>query len=116
MGFSRHHSLLQGIFLTQGLNLGLLHCRWILYPLSYQGEAQIVGKLKNSKEISPRCFCFLDRFSPPFVSVPSHSEKGETLFPTSPLGQIFHLFVPQEQPIIVILQITGSLQFPFSLE
>ena len=25
------HFLLQGIFLTQGLNLGLLHCRWILY-------------------------------------------------------------------------------------
>ena len=25
------HALLQGIFLTQGLNLGLLHCRWILY-------------------------------------------------------------------------------------
>ena len=25
------HSLLQGIFLTQGSNLGLLHCRWILY-------------------------------------------------------------------------------------
>ena len=25
------HSLLQRIFLTQGLNLGLLHCRWILY-------------------------------------------------------------------------------------
>ena len=24
------HSLLQGIFLTQGLNLGLLHCRQIL--------------------------------------------------------------------------------------
>ena len=24
------HFLLQGIFLTQGLNLGLLHCRWIL--------------------------------------------------------------------------------------
>ena len=25
------HSLPQGIFLTQGLNLGLLHCRQILY-------------------------------------------------------------------------------------
>ena len=25
------HALLQGIFLTQGLNLGLLHCRQILY-------------------------------------------------------------------------------------
>ena len=111
-----NHSLLQRIFLTRGLNLGLLHCRWILYPLSYQGEAQIVGKLTNSKEISPRCFCFLDRFSPLFVSVPSHSEKGGTLFPTSPLGQIFHLFVPQKQPIIVMLQITGSLQFSFSLE
>ena len=24
-------SLLQRIFLTQGLNLGILHCRWILY-------------------------------------------------------------------------------------
>ena len=30
--------LLQGIFLTQGLNLGLLHCRQILYQLSYQGK------------------------------------------------------------------------------
>ena len=32
------HSLLQGIFLTQGLNLGLLHCRQILYQLSYEGS------------------------------------------------------------------------------
>jgi len=30
-------SLLQGIFLTQESNRGLLHCRWILYQLSYQG-------------------------------------------------------------------------------
>ena len=29
--------LLQGIFPTQGLNLSLLHCRQILYPLSLQG-------------------------------------------------------------------------------
>ena len=29
-------SLLQGIFLTQELNRGLLHCRQILYQLSYQ--------------------------------------------------------------------------------
>ena len=29
-------SLLQWIFLTQELNRGLLHCRWILYQLSYQ--------------------------------------------------------------------------------
>jgi len=32
------HSLLQGIFLTQGSNSGLLHCRRILYHLSHQGS------------------------------------------------------------------------------
>ena len=31
-------SLLQGIFPTQKLNQGLLHCRQILYQLSYQGS------------------------------------------------------------------------------
>ena len=31
-------SLLQGIFPTQGLNPGLLHCRRILYQLSYEGS------------------------------------------------------------------------------
>ena len=31
-------SLLQGIFPTQGLNPGLLHCRQILYHLSNQGK------------------------------------------------------------------------------
>ena len=37
------HALLQGIFLTQGSNLGLMHCRWILYHLSYQGIKNIVS-------------------------------------------------------------------------
>ena len=32
------HSLLQGIFPTQGLNPGLLHCRQILCQLSHQGS------------------------------------------------------------------------------
>ena len=35
-------SLLQGIFPTQELNWGLLHCRWILYQLSYQGSPNSV--------------------------------------------------------------------------
>ena len=42
MEFSRAEywsiSLLQWIFLTQELNRGLLHCRWILYQLSYQAS------------------------------------------------------------------------------
>ena len=32
------HFLLQGIFPTQGSNLGLLHCRQTLYPLSHEGS------------------------------------------------------------------------------
>ena len=35
-------SLLQGIFLTQESNCGLLHCRWILYQLSYQGSPYFI--------------------------------------------------------------------------
>ena len=34
-------SLLQGVFPTQGLNPGLLHCRQILYQLSNQGNQRI---------------------------------------------------------------------------
>ena len=35
-------SLLQGIFQIEGLNPGLLHCRWILYQLSHQGSPRIL--------------------------------------------------------------------------
>ena len=34
-----YQTLLQEIFPTQGLNLGLLHCRWILYHLSHLGSS-----------------------------------------------------------------------------
>ena len=37
-------SLFQGIFLTQELNHGLLHCRWILYQLSYEGSSNMYAK------------------------------------------------------------------------
>ena len=35
-------SFLQGIFRTQGLNPGLLHCGWILYQLSHKGSPKIL--------------------------------------------------------------------------
>ena len=52
MGFSRQEywslSLLQGIFLIQGSNPGLLHCRWILCHLSHQGSPRAgLGWLLN---------------------------------------------------------------------
>ena len=34
-------SLVQGLFLTQESNWGLLHCKWFLYQLSYQGSYPI---------------------------------------------------------------------------
>ena len=40
-------SLLQGIFPTQGLNRRLLHCRQILYQLSYQGSPVYMKCLLN---------------------------------------------------------------------
>ena len=36
-------SLFQWIFPTQELNWDLLHCRWILYQLSYQGSPRILA-------------------------------------------------------------------------
>ena len=45
------HFLLQGIFLNQGLNPGLLHCRQILYQLSYKGRligGQITGQCSRN--------------------------------------------------------------------
>ena len=36
------HSLLQGIFPTQGSHTGLLHCRRILYQLRHQGSPRIL--------------------------------------------------------------------------
>ena len=35
------HALLQGIFLTQGLNQGLPHCRWVLSHLSHQESPMV---------------------------------------------------------------------------
>ena len=37
------HFLLQGIFLTQGSNPGLLHCRQILYRRRYKGSYQVLA-------------------------------------------------------------------------
>ena len=60
MGFSRQeywsgnpkmgcHCLLQGIFPTQGSNLGVPHCRQTLYHLSYQGSFSPHERAQNVK-------------------------------------------------------------------
>ena len=44
------HPLLQGIFQTQELNQGLLHCRWILHKPNYQGSPHDHQMPSNSRE------------------------------------------------------------------
>ena len=54
------HSLLQGIFPTQGWNTGLPHCRWVLYQVSHQGSPDDIGlNLSSSDRISFINFCFI---------------------------------------------------------
>ena len=58
------HSLLQEIFLAQGSNPGLLHCRQILYCLSHQGspsEHKVTGFMTPSlpQLFTERCIMLL---------------------------------------------------------
>ena len=46
------HSLLQGIFLTQGSNPGLLHHRQILYHLNQQGSP--INPINNKVKMWPK--------------------------------------------------------------
>ena len=51
------HFLLQGIFLTQGLNPGLLYCRQTLYCLSHQGSPlESPWNMKKKKKVLSASF------------------------------------------------------------
>ena len=52
-------SLLLGIFPTQGLNPGFLHCRWILNHLSHQGSPTMTNL--DSKQIKKQRHYFADK-------------------------------------------------------
>ena len=62
-------TLLQGIFLTQELNWGLLHCRQILYQLSHQASTKTILRQKVFQKSRPRMptVPLWDRFSLPFL-------------------------------------------------
>ena len=47
-------SLLQGIFTTQESNWGLLHCRRILYQLSYEGSPNYTSIFKKRVKLEER--------------------------------------------------------------
>ena len=60
-------SLLQGVFLTQELNWGLLHCRRILYQLSYQGNPQFSQPI-TAKKLAEKPIQYLLLFSHSVIS------------------------------------------------
>ena len=76
-------SLLQGIFPTQGSNLGLPHCRCILYQLSHEGGPRIlewVAYSFSSRPSQPRSLtrvsCIAGRY---FTSWASKDSRGLVL-------------------------------------
>ena len=64
-------SLLLWLFLTQKSNWGLLHCRWILYQLSYQGSPSQTDAAAAAKSLQS-CSTLCDPIdgSPPGPAVP----------------------------------------------
>ena len=61
-------SLLQGIFLIQELNWGLLNCRQILYQLSYQGS--LLAKLALVWHLDSQIWRMFSPFSNLWFTVP----------------------------------------------
>ena len=78
MGFSRQeywmgsHALLQGIFLTLGLNPGLPHCRRLLYHLNHQGSPGSLYAAAAAAKSRKPCPTLCDPVdgSPPGSTVP----------------------------------------------
>ena len=91
-------SILQGIFLTHESTKSLLHCRWILYQLSHQGNPIYAVFFMFHQECGPREFpgglvlrtqCFQSsqprfhlsqgkwdlRFHKPLAMISHHTEK-----------------------------------------
>ena len=81
------HFLLQGIFLTQGLNLGLLHYRPILYHLRHQGLIEFYFTLNKYKILLKTTqslkTCLHHNRYPPFLRCVSLLVKCSILFPQS---------------------------------
>ena len=65
------HCLLQGIFPMQESNPGLLHCRQILYRLSYEGSPAISQSCSNSCPLSQWCCLTISCSVIPLLLLPS---------------------------------------------
>ena len=75
------HFLLQGIFPSQGLDPGLLHCRQIIYCLSHQGSSfrhQIIIKyLLSARHCAGFWDCHGESDSPSLKSPQFHKDEKQ---------------------------------------
>ena len=102
------HCLLQGIFLIQRSNSGLLNCKQILYRLSHQGSGPSPGSNQNSHSIKEAtdCISFFVNWVPPIPQ--GCSKHAEELLCTH------HSLKPREPP--ALLSFTSHLRTPPSLQ
>ena len=87
----------KGIFPTQGLNPGFLHCRWILYRLSHQGN---LGCLERA----PKCWFLLSwYFALPVSGKAEGGDKkiliAKILVPCSRHSICFHFSDSYDNPV-----------------
>ena len=68
------HALLQGVFLTQGSNPGLPHCKQFLYHLSHQGSPKVVKDATLSG--------IAERRAHPAPQTPAHSTLSSPALPS----------------------------------
>ena len=73
------HALLQGIFLSKGLNL---HCRWILYCLSHQASPCKCRVLFSSKNLQPGTVFQMQETRLLFEKEEEGKRKKQSLFQT----------------------------------
>ena len=119
------HSLLQGTFLTQALNPGLLLCRWLLYHLSHQGSPMLayIKKKKTSFMSFDKTMGYLNLQYPHpqktcsimQISKRKNRKDFEVLcFPLSPLPA----FVTRRKPYRCINRFSSDLKYvtPIPLE
>ena len=112
------HFLLQGLFLTQGLNPGLLHCRQILYCMSHQGSPSSHMGVLNIyfpiNLVTQSCPTLCDHMDCTTPGLPVHHQLpmftqthvhrvGDSIQPSHPLSS-------PSPPAFNLSQQTGSFQ------
>ena len=85
-------SLLQQIFLTQKSNQGLLHCRWILYQLSYKGSPMMEKSMKKNMYMHIYIYITKSLCSTPETNRRRRGQKADLYSP-------HHVRIYKEMPV-----------------